>query len=85
MVTTLIILNTFLQTDLMVGTMYDNIWKNMLQSERDVRSDRTLRFYVELIHMIAFIGIAATGGMGVLAVTQDLTKKIANTAASLKK
>lgn len=80
-ITTLIILNTILQSDYVIQKMNDNVWSFMRLDE-----DRPFdKFMITLVHLVVFISLAATGGMGIISLTQDVTKKIANTAASLKK
>ena len=81
MVSTLIVLNTVLQSDYMIEKMNNNAWTFMNLDENSSFD----RLMLTLVHLVVFITIAATGGAGILAATQDVTKKIANTAASLKK
>lgn len=81
MVSTLIVLNTVLQSDYMIETMNDNVWTFMNLNENSSFD----RLMITLVHLIVFIVIGATGGAGILALTQDVTKQIANTATSIKK
>lgn len=81
MVSTLIVLNTFLQSDYMIEKMNDNVWSFMNLDENSSFD----RLILTLVHLIVFVVISATGGAGILALTQDLTKQVATTAASLKK